>query len=120
MEETIANYWLFDNSVIRSPAPLQWLFRDLVRSSPGAYGEAAVYDDKSIRNAEDKVAAQVNHVAVSPPDVPTLWGQLPRPYVLPWTRYENVDWTINRSAGAILGPILNARPLRKTMRIYHR
>jgi hypothetical protein len=119
-EETVANYWLFDNSVIRSPTRLEQLFRDLVRKSPGAYAEAAVYDNSSIRDVEDKVAAQANQIAVSPLFVPRLWGQLPRPYVQPWTRYENLDWTMNRSAGAILGDILNARPLRQTMRIYHR
>lgn len=120
VEETVANYWLFDNSVIRSPARLGQLFRDLVRRSPGAYAEAAVYDSTSIRDIEDRVVAQTNQIVVSPPLVPRLWGQLPRPYVQPWTRYENVDWTMNRSAGAILGPILNARPLRKTLRVYHR
>jgi len=79
-----------------------------------------VHDDSSIRDVEDKVAAQTNQIAVSPIFVPRLWGQLPRPYVQPWTRYENVDWTMNRSAGAIWGPILNARPLRRTMKIHHR
>jgi hypothetical protein len=120
IEETVANYWSLDNSVIRSPARLAQLFLDFVRRSPGAYAQAAVCDDSSIRDVEDKVAAQMNQMVVSPLSVPRLWGQLPRPYVQPWTRYENIDWTMNRSAGAILGPILNARPLRRTMKIYHR
>lgn len=120
VEETVANYWLFDNSVIRNPVRLERLFRDLVRKSPGAYADAANYDDTSIRAVEDRLVSQVNQLVSTPGVVPTLWGQLPRPYVQPWTRYENVDWTMNRTAGAIIGPILNARPLRRTMRIYHR
>ena len=120
VEETVANYWFFDNPVIGNRACLEQLFRDLVKKSPGAYAEAAVHDDSSIRDVEDKVAAQVNQFVVSPHPVPRLWGQLPRPYVQPWTRYENVDWTMNRSAGAILGRVINSHSLRRTMRIYHR
>ncbi len=120
IEETVANYWLFDNAVIRTPIRLQKLFRYLVAKSPGAYGAADLHNAASIRPVEDRLVSQVNQVVATPSIIPTLWGQLPRPYVQPWTRYENLEWTMNRSAGAILGPILNARPLRRTMRIYHR
>lgn len=120
IEETVADYWSLDNSVIRSPVSLERLFRGLVRKGPRGYANAATYNDDSIRSVEDRLTSQVNQVVPKPRSVPPVWGQLPRPYVQPWTRYENVDWTMNLTAGGILGPILNAKPLRKTMRIYHR
>ena len=120
IEETVANYWLLDNHVISNPAILEKIFHSIVARSVGAYAAAVNYDRVSIRAKEDSLASQVNQVVTAPPTVPPLWGQLPRPYFQPWTRYENIDWTMNRSSGGILAPILNARPLRQTIRIYHR
>jgi len=45
IRNSLGNYWLFDNSVIRSPTRLEQLFRDLVRKSSGAYAKAAVHDN---------------------------------------------------------------------------
>jgi hypothetical protein len=121
LEETIANVWSWDNSVMNNPARLQKTFRDAIRSTPlKAYARGADLDRVAARRVEDALAAQVLQCNPQPIDPPPVWGSLPRPYVQPWTRYENVSFNMNRSFGGKLGSILMAGPLRKTIRIYHR
>jgi len=121
LEETTASVWQWDNPVIRTPVDVQGIFRDaLRRNSSPAYQNGAKLDAKSVRSVEDALMAQLYQCVQKPTNPPPVWGSLPRPYVQPWTRYENVTFSMNRSYGGRLGRILNAGPLRKTIRIYHR
>lgn len=119
LEETVANVWAWDNPAIRSPVQLQQLFRSEMRRIPyPAYRAGA--DPNDVREREDLLNAQLLQCVIRPATTPPVWGSLPRPYVQPWTRYENVSFTMNRSLGGQLASLLNARPLRKTIRIRHR
>lgn len=123
LSETVANTHFHDNPETRRKALYKNALRDITRLSPGkAYSNAADYTrgTNKARKLEDKLAAQVNQITPSPTDPPPLWGSLPVSYVLPWTRYENVDFTMTTSAGGILQPFLSGGKLRRTMRIYHR
>lgn len=121
IEETVANVWLFENTVTRSPAGLKLLLRNAAMSTPWpAYRNGGSHDAERIRPVEDRLAAQVNQCNIKPGSIPPAWGVLPRPFVQPWTRYENVLWTMTLSAGGQLGRILDAGRIRKTMKIYHR
>jgi hypothetical protein len=121
LEETIANVWSWDNTVIRSPASLRDVLHDLIRCTPSfAYARGADLNSKTVRPEEDALVAQLQQCARKPSAPPPVWGILPRPYVQPWTRYENLTFTMDCSLGGRLGSMLRARPLRKTIRIYHR
>ena len=121
VEETVANVWFFDNAVTGSRVRLQRLFRDIVRKCRGdAYRLAWDKDSYLIRVTENLLAAQINQCNPRPRDVPTVYGLLPRPYVQPWTRYENIPFMMTRSGGGRLGSILNRHRIRKTIRIFHR
>lgn len=119
-EETVACFWQWDNTVMRSPAGLRKLWRKVIQSCPfPAYSEGASLDSEDVRRLEDRLLAQSNYCAVHPHHVPVVWGALPRPYVQPWTRYENVDFMMTQSGGGTLASQLNAGPIRKTIQIYH-
>lgn len=121
LEETVANVWSWDNSVIKQRRRLERIYRGaLARTPAAAYARGASLDRVSVRPVEDSLAAQTYQCSIRPLTPPPVWGSLPRPYVQPWTRYENVPFTMNRSLGGALGGILSSRPLRKTIRIYHR
>jgi hypothetical protein len=121
LEETVASVWEWDNAVIRTPQPLRDTYRQVLRASLGlAYQQGDRYDHASVRPYEDRLVAQMLGLTANPTKVPEVWGSLPRPYVQPWTRYENVPFRITASAGGVLGPRLNRSPLKKTIRIYHR
>ena len=121
LEETVATVWKWDNPVIRSPVAVQQIFRDALRRNPfSAYSNGAALDSTSVRTVEDALTAQLSQCVRVPRDPPPVWGSLPRPYVQPWTRYENVRFMMNRSYGGRLGAVLNAGPIRRTIRIYHR
>jgi hypothetical protein len=120
LEETVANVWAWDNAAIRSPRALQQVFRSEMGKTGGAYGAGAKYDAQQVRVLEDRLNAQLLQCAVQPVDAPPVWGGLPRPYVQPWTRYENVSFSMTKSLGGQLSGLLNAGPLRKTIRVFHR
>jgi len=121
LEETVANVWSWDNAVIKESRQLERLYRLILGStSLLAYARGAILDRVSVRPIEDELAAQVYQCAMMPKSPPPVWGSVPRPYVQPWTRYENVSFTMNRTLGGLLGAILSTRPLRKTIRIFHR
>jgi hypothetical protein len=121
LEETVANVWSWDNSVFKQRRALESIYRRVLSSTPlPAYARGASLDRVSVRPVEDELAAQAYQCSATPKAPPPVWGSIPRPYVQPWTRYENVSFTMNRSLGGVLGRILGARPLRKTIRIYHR
>ena len=121
IEETIATVWYWDNAVMRSPVALKKLYQGwILKSVGGAYRLGANFDHRSIRATEDRLAAQVHKCVPKPNAPPPVWGILPRPYVQPWTRYENIPFMMTRSAGGELGRLLNAKPLRRMMRVYHR
>jgi hypothetical protein len=120
IEETIATTWQWDNNVMRTPADLQGYWRKLISTIPAnAYSNAANFDHETIRPIEDKLVAQANQCNLSPILIPPVWGSLPRPYVQPWTRYENVQWMMTQSAGGVLASQFHGKVLRKTMQIYH-
>ncbi len=121
LEETVANYWTWHNALIKNPAARREVFRDVLRATPAlAYSLGADLNANEVREFEDKLAAQVTRCVPRPSNPPAVWGMLPRPYVQPWTRYENVTYAMNRSAGGILASYLNPKPARKTIRIFHR
>ena len=94
--------------------------RRIIKSCPfDAYRNGGTLDSEDVRPVEDQLLAQSNLCAIHPNPVPVIWGTLPRPYVQPWTRYENVDFMMTRSARGKLATQLNASPLRKTIQIYH-
>jgi hypothetical protein len=121
LEETVASFWQWANPVIRTPAVRRKLFQDVIRSIQfEAYSRGVDLDSGRVQTEEDKLATQVQKRVRTPSNPPPVWGSLPRPYVQPWTRYENVSFTMTRSAGGRLGRVLNASRLRKTIKIYHR
>jgi len=120
IEETVATVWQWDNNVMRTPVDLQNFWRKVISTIPAlAYSNGAKFNHETIRDTEDKLVAQANQCNVSPISTPPLWGSLPRPYVQPWTRYENVQWMMTQSAGGILASQLGGNALRNTMQIYH-
>ena len=121
LEETVASFWSWDNETIRSPADLRETVRNTIRMLHGtAYAAGGYLDREKIRPVEDALAAQLRQTVARPASPPPVWGALPRPYVQPWTRYENVSFTMNRSAGGKLAGWLGPKQPRKTIRIYHR
>lgn len=120
IEETVACVWQWDNTIMRSPAYLRDFWRGVIKSCPfDAYRNGSKLDSEDVRPIEDRLLAQSNSCAIHPNPVPTVWGTLPRPYVQPWTRYENVDFMMTRSGGGKFASQLNAGPLRKTIQVYH-
>ena len=120
VEETVATVWQWDNNVMKTPAILRHFWRQVIKRIPApAYSNAANLDREEIRPIEDKLAAQANQCNPGPKIVPQVWGSLPRPYVQPWTRYENVPWLMTKSAGGVFASQLGGTALRKTMQIYH-
>jgi hypothetical protein len=121
LEETVANTWAWDNGVVTYRAAFRDVFRSVLKAGVSdCYRNGVSLDRTSVRATEDRLIAQLLTLRKSPVNAPPVWGVLPRPYVQPWTRYENVSFAMNRSAGGSLGRILRARPLRRTIRIYHR
>ena len=120
VEETVATVSQWDNNVMRTSVGVQQYWRYVISCMPApAYSNAANFDHEDIRPTEDKLVAQANQCNPSPTIIPQVWGSLPRPYVQPWTRYENVQWMMMRSGGGIFAAQLGGRALRKTMQIYH-
>jgi hypothetical protein len=120
IEETVATLWQAENNVIRYYPKLQCHWRKIINNIPAlAYSNAASYDRASIHDVEDLLVAQANQCNPTPLSTLPVWGSLPRPYVQPWTRYENVQWMMTQSAGGILASQLGGNALRNTMQIYH-
>jgi hypothetical protein len=121
LEETVANVWSWDNSVFDDHRRLRRIYKSALSSTPlKCYARGADFDRTTVRSVEDELAAQVYQCADTPKSPPPVWGSIPRPYVQPWTRYENVSFMMTRTLGGVLGRYLRARPIRKTMRVYHR
>jgi hypothetical protein len=120
IEETVATVWQWDNNVMRTTIDLQSYWRYVISTIPDlAYSNGAKYDHETIRDTEDKLVAQASQCNISPISTPPIWGSLPRPYVQPWTRYENVQWMMTQSAGGVLAAQLGGKAIRNTMQIYH-
>lgn len=120
IEETVASTWQWDNTIMRSPAYLRNFWRNVIKSCPfDAYKNGGNLDGEDVQPIEDRLVAQSNYCAIYPKNIAPVWGALPRPYVQRWTRYENVQFMMTRSAGGKLASQLNAGPIRKTIQIYH-
>jgi hypothetical protein len=120
IEETVATVGQWDNNVMRTPVDLQLYWKHVIGTIPAlAYSNAANFDHETIHPTEDKLVSQANQCNPNPAVVQPVWGSLPRPFVQPWTRYENVQWMMTQSAGGILASQLGGNALRNTMPIYH-
>jgi hypothetical protein len=120
IEETVANVWAWENDVVRRPRFLQDVVRAEMKRMPWpAYAQGGVLTANRVRPVEDRLNAQLQQCVRKPRTIPSMWGMLPRPYHQPWTHYKNVRFMMNRSAGGVLGPILSAKPIRPTIRIFH-
>ena len=120
IEETVACVWQWDNAIMRSPANLRDLWRKVIKTCPfDAYRNGGDLDRQDVQPIEDRLSAQSNQCAIHPKNIPPIWGALPRPYVQPWTRYENVYFMMTRSGGGVLASQLNSGPIRKTIQVFH-
>ena len=95
-EETIANVWASDDPALRTPRALQEVIRGELRRAPGHTAQALIStrSTSSVGGLSQCADSPIGDQAGVRTD---RWGVLARPYVQPWTRYENVSFTMTRS-----------------------
>ena len=115
IEETVADYWYLNNTVVRKDKKI-WEKMNL-KHRTNSYRRGAIINDSNRKDLEYEIVAQMLQCTPNPSQVPKVWGSLPRPYVQPWTRYENVRWMTDRGVGGTIANRVNSNPLKTTITI---